>query len=137
MEDLRTRRPELYGPLIENFVASELLKLLSFSGIRATLTHFRTSNNKAVDFILERPDGSVAGIEVKRADRLNSSDFKGLQEFQQIASKDFICGIVLYSGKKGCLLAINSTQFHSLRFGSKKNPAFAFLSFSARKNIYI
>ncbi len=92
------RRPELYGHVVENFVASELLKLLSFSGIRAELRYFRTDSGEEVDFILERPDGSLAGIEVKTSDRVNSDDFKGLETLRDITKGDFICGVVLYAG---------------------------------------
>ncbi len=98
IDDLKARKPELYGHVIENFVATELLKLLSFSTIRANLLHFRTSDNKEVDFILERPDGSLAGIEVKSASRVNAKDFSGLKLLQEVANNDFVCGIVLYDG---------------------------------------
>lgn len=95
---MRERRPELYGHVVENFVASELLKLLSFSGIRTELHYFRTDSGKEVDFVLERPDGSLAGIEVKTSDRVNSDDFKGLETLRGIMKGDFICGVVLYAG---------------------------------------
>lgn len=92
------RRPEIYGHVVENFVASELLKLLSFSSVRAELCYFRTASGEEVDFVLERPDGSLAGIEVKTSGRVNSDDFKGLETLRDIAKDDFICGVVLYAG---------------------------------------
>ncbi len=98
LAEMRDRRPELYGHVVENFVASELLKLLSFSGIRAELRYFRTDRGEEVDFVLERPDGSLAGIEVKTSDRTNSDDFKGLETLRDITKDDFICGVVLYAG---------------------------------------
>ena len=98
LANMRERRPELYGHVVENFVASELRKLLSFSSIRAELRYFRTGDGKEVDFVLERPDGSLAGIEVKTSDRLNSDDFKGLETLRDITRDDFICGVVLYTG---------------------------------------
>ena len=108
---MRERRPELYGHVVENFVASELRKLLSFSGIRAELRYFRTDSGKEVDFVLERPDGSLAGIEVKTSDYVNSDDFKGLETLRDITKDDFICGVVLYTGNNvvsfgGGLLAV-------------------------------
>ena len=54
----------------ENFVATELMKLLSFSDIRANLSHFSTNYNKEVDFFLERPDGTLSGIKVKTSTTL-------------------------------------------------------------------
>jgi predicted AAA+ superfamily ATPase len=84
--------------VLENFVASELIKQLSFTDLRATLFHFRTSDGKEVDFVLEQPNGHLAGIEVKAADRVQASDFKGLLELQQQTGDDFRCGVVLYQG---------------------------------------
>lgn len=100
LAEMRERSPELYGHVVENFVASELRKLLSFSGIRAELCYFRTESGEEVDFVLERPDGSLAGIEVKTSDRVNSDDFKGLETLRDIMKGDFICGVVLYAGNK-------------------------------------
>ena len=99
LEDLRTRKPDLYGHVIENFVATELLKILSFSDSRAQLMHFRTSDGKEVDFVLERPDGTLAAIEVKTSDAVTASDFSGLKTLQSVAPNDFKCGVVLYAGK--------------------------------------
>lgn len=100
LEELRERKPDLYGHVIENFVATELIKLLSFSSIRAQLLHFRTSDGKEVDFILERPDGTLAAIEVKSSDTVNLGDFKGIKEFQNLVQNDLVCGIVMYSGSR-------------------------------------
>jgi predicted AAA+ superfamily ATPase len=99
IDDIAIKKPDLFGHLIENFVATELLKQLSNSDIKAELYHFRTSDGKEVDFILEKPDGSVFAIEVKRAETVTIHDFKGIKEFQELTGKDFIGGIVLYSGK--------------------------------------
>lgn len=100
LEDLPERKPHLYGHIAENFVAGELTKLLSFSDTRAKLLHFRTSDNKEVDFILEKPDGTIAGIEVKTADRVDAGAFTGLRVLQEFSGDDFSCGIVLYNGKE-------------------------------------
>ena len=62
------------------------------------MRHFRTDSGKEVDFVLERPDGSLAGIEVKTSDHVKSDDFKGLEMFRDIAKDDFTCGVVLYAG---------------------------------------
>jgi predicted AAA+ superfamily ATPase len=99
LEDLRVKKPDLFGHIVENFVATELTKLLTFSKTRAQLFHFRTSNGKEVDFVLERPDGSIAGIEVKTSERVEAKDFAGLHELASLVKEDFVCGIVLYQGK--------------------------------------
>ena len=100
IDDIAVKKPDLFGHLIENFVATELLKQLINSDIKAKLYHFRTSEGKEVDCVLEKPDGSVFAIEVKRAETVTINDFKGIREFQELTGKDFTGGIVLYSGKQ-------------------------------------
>ncbi len=96
---LETHRPELFGNVIENFIATELTKLISNTGARLGLYHFRTSDQKEVDFVLEKPSGELAAIEVKSRGQVSSDDFKGLNELQRLTGEDFQCGVVLYRGK--------------------------------------
>ena len=100
LSELSKKKLDVYGHIVENFVAVELLKLLSFSSFSAQLLHFRTSDNKEVDFILEKPNGQLAAIEVKAGKQVSLSDFKHIQIFQQLCPDQFICGIVLYQGQK-------------------------------------
>jgi predicted AAA+ superfamily ATPase len=99
LEDMYQNKPDFFGHVVENFVATELTKLLSFSNIRAQLMHFRTSDGKEVDFVLERPDGSLFAIEIKRAESVSIQDFKGIQLLAELTGKDFAGAVVLYSGK--------------------------------------
>ena len=100
MARVAIKDPHVFGHLFENFVASELLKQLSSSSSMAQLHHFRTSDNKEVDFVLEQPDGRLVGIEVKGRDSVTAADFKGLETLRQQAGNDFICGVVLYRNTK-------------------------------------
>ena len=100
LDDLEKNRPEIFGHVLENFVATELLKLISNHQEPMDFYHFRTSDNKEVDFILEKTNGQLSGIEVKNRDRVEISDFKGLKELQKLVPNDFCCGIVLYRGKE-------------------------------------
>ena len=100
LEDMEKNKPDLFGHVLENFVATELTKLLTFSDTKAKLLHFRTSDGKEVDFILERPDGSVFAIEIKKSESVNIHDFKGIQAMAELTTKEFIGGVVLYSGKE-------------------------------------
>ncbi|HEY4194719.1 MAG TPA: DUF4143 domain-containing protein [Mucilaginibacter sp.] len=100
LEDIEKSKPELFGHVLENYVATELTKLLTFSDTRAQLLHFRTSDGKEVDFVLERPDGSLFAIEIKKAESVNMYDFKGIRALEEFAPKEFIGGVVLYSGKQ-------------------------------------
>ena len=99
LEDLEKNRPEIFGHVLENFVATELLKLISNGDQRLNLLHFRTGDNREVDFVLEKPNGQLAGVEVKKRDSVTKEDFKGLEELQRLSGVDFVCGIVLYRGR--------------------------------------
>jgi predicted AAA+ superfamily ATPase len=99
IDEIVKTKPELFGHLVENFVATEIIKQLSNSDIKAELYHFRTSDGKEVDFVLEKPDGSVFGIEVKKSESVTIQDFKGIKAFEELTGKDFAGGVVLYAGK--------------------------------------
>lgn len=100
MAEIARNKPDIFGHILENYVATELTKQLSFSTAKAQLLHFRTSDGKEVDFILEKPDGSLFAIEVKSAESVNNHDFRGIHAFAELAGKDFLGGIVLYGGKE-------------------------------------
>jgi predicted AAA+ superfamily ATPase len=85
------------GAVLENFVASELTKHINcLYGFK--LFHFRTSDDKEVDFVVERADGKLIGIEVKYASTVTKSDFNGLKVLKEVAGDDFVRGVVLYQG---------------------------------------
>jgi predicted AAA+ superfamily ATPase len=77
---------------------AELLKMATWAHQRVTLWHFRTSAGKEVDFILEAPGGRLVGIEVKASATLRTDDFRPLQEWAALMKKQFVCGILLYTG---------------------------------------
>ena len=99
LKSVAVKDAHIFGHILENFVATELLKQLTALADQISLLHFRTSDHKEVDFVLQKVDGTLAGIEVKAADRVNADDFKGLKELQAQVTKDFVCGIVLYRGR--------------------------------------
>lgn len=98
--DIEANKPDIFGHVLENYVATELIKQLSYADTKAELLHFRTSDGKEVDFILERPDGTVFAIEVKKSENLNIHDFKGIQAFAALNPKEFAGGVILYAGKE-------------------------------------
>lgn len=100
LDDVAQNNPVLFGHLLENYVATEIVKQLSNSQLTAELYHFRTSDGKEVDFIIEKPDGSVFAIEVKRSEYVTMDDFKGIREFESHTKNNFIGGVVLYAGKE-------------------------------------
>jgi predicted AAA+ superfamily ATPase len=100
LEDIERNKPDLFGHILENYIATELTKLLTFSETKAKLLHFRTSDGKEVDFLLERPDGSVFAIEIKKSESITIKDFKGIIALAELTEKEFLGGVVLYSGKE-------------------------------------
>ena len=94
-ERLKTNR-NLFGPLLESFVFSEVLKLMTASDLRLTPCHFRDQQMREVDIVLERDDGMIAGIEVKASATVKSRDFSGLKALAEACQDRFAYGVVLY-----------------------------------------
>lgn len=84
------------GALLETFVFSEILKLMTASDLRLTPHHFRDRDMREVDIVLERDDGMIAGIEVKASATVRSSDFSGLRALAEASGDRFAFGVVLY-----------------------------------------
>jgi uncharacterized protein len=51
-----------FGALLESFVFSEVMKLLTGSDLRVMPHRFRDQQMNEVDLVLERDDGMVVGI---------------------------------------------------------------------------
>lgn len=105
LRDIEKSDPGLFGHLLENFVATELLKQRGEPLHQSGLHHFRTGDGREVDFVIEFPDQNIIGIEVKSSDRVSIQDCAGLQELQLIAGDNFAHGCVLYRGKQVMKLA--------------------------------
>ncbi len=88
----------LLGTVLECFVGMELTKQLSASGLRASLLHMRAATGAEVDFVLEKADGQIAGIEVKATTTVRSKDFKHLASMRDRLGKRFARGILFYAG---------------------------------------
>jgi predicted AAA+ superfamily ATPase len=86
------------GALVESFVGNELLKQIGWHDPTLTLHHFRTHVGEEVDFVLEAPDGSIAGVEVKLSATLTGREARGLRTLREAAGKRFRRGVVLYAG---------------------------------------
>lgn len=84
------------GELVETFVLSELLKYVGVAENRASIYHYRTSDQKEIDFIIEFPGGLVA-VEVKASRRIERRAFKHILDLQKKTDR-FRRGIVFYLG---------------------------------------
>lgn len=87
-----------FGPLLETFVFAELLKQAGWNEDRPSMSFFRTRDGEEVDFVLERDDGTVVGIEVKAAATVTAADFKGMRQLQEQVGESLRIGLVLYDG---------------------------------------
>lgn len=83
------------GAIVETWIWAECRKLLSFEpAIQAS--YYRTHQGHEVDFMFEKGDVCRA-VEIKWAQRVVSSDFKGMQDAQEALGKKMM-GILLYMG---------------------------------------
>lgn len=89
--------PILSGHFLESFIFSELLKQKSWAPFPLEIYHFRDGDNE-VDFVLEKPDGTIVGIEVKSAHKIRADDLKGLKYLKNISKNHFLRGIILHPG---------------------------------------
>ncbi len=89
--------PTRFGPLLENFVFTELAKQASWHPRPVHLSHFRTHAGEEVDLVLEC-GGRVIGVEVKATATPTGDMFRGLRALAETADERFVRGILLYRG---------------------------------------
>lgn len=94
---LRDDRP-LFGRMLESFVGMELIKQFGWSDGAYTLTHYRDHSGTEVDWVIERADGKVVGVEVKSTTSPGPDDFKAMRSFAEVAGDRFVGGVVLHGG---------------------------------------
>lgn len=87
-----------FGPLLETFVITEVIKQLGWSSVSARPYHFRTAQGVEVDLVLEADDGQVVAIEVKAGSALTSASSRGLQHLRDQLGDRFVAGWVLNTG---------------------------------------
>lgn len=86
------------GRILENFVACELLKQISYAETAYRLYHFRTSKGREVDFVVENAHGQIVGIEVKASATVGADDFRHLRALAEWMGERWAGGFVLYTG---------------------------------------
>lgn len=91
-----------FGALLETWVYSELLKMCTLANEPWNIYYYRDKDLVEVDFILENHARKIIGIEVKASQTILNQDFRGLRKLASLADKNWISGLVLYSGDK-CL----------------------------------
>ena len=88
------------GPMIETWVACELLKLMPILDQRFRLYFWRTQTGQEVDFLIERA-GKLVAIEVKWGHRINESDVRNLNRLAEDLKERLLFSVILYSGVEG------------------------------------
>ena len=92
------------GKLVETWVYNQIAAIAE-TGTKYAISHYRDGKKREIDFIVERSDGALLGVEVKSGSSLGAEDFKHLKWFAKNLAKGEFTGIVLYAGE------------HTLRFG--------------------
>jgi predicted AAA+ superfamily ATPase len=90
----------IFGPLLETFVFSEVLKQISWLDEDCAVHHYRDKDQDEVDIVVEAASGAVVGIEIKASATVQAADFKGLRKLAKACGSDFQLGIVFYDGEK-------------------------------------
>lgn len=93
-----TATGELAGHLLEGFVAGELRRQLGWAEAPVQLRHYRDHNGDEIDLILESPDGTITGIEVKASATPTAKDARWLAKLRDRLGARFATGIVLHTG---------------------------------------
>jgi predicted AAA+ superfamily ATPase len=86
----------IFGPILESFVVSELMKLAGWSGERLRFCQYRDKDQYEVDVVIEDRQGRMIGIEVKSAASVNAADFRGLRRLADAVGDQFEMGLVLF-----------------------------------------
>lgn len=99
MTPRRARHPDApVGPLLENLVLGELGRQLTWTEEPVRLYHYRDRDGYEVDAILEHAAGDVVAVEVKAAETVRASDFRGIHRLQRRLGDRLLAGVVLYAG---------------------------------------
>ena len=89
-----------FGHLLETFVATEVMKQLSWMDDIVGIGHWRTHDGAEVDLVIEGRDGSVVAIEVKAGSRVTTKDLTGLRAIRGALGDAFLTGVVLNTGAR-------------------------------------
>ncbi len=88
------------GKLMETFTFNEIMAQVDAGDGLYELFHYRDREKREIDFIIEREDNALLGIEIKSGSAVGKNDFKHLKWFQNnIATNQTFTGIILYTGE--------------------------------------
>ncbi len=89
---------EVFGKMLENLIATELIKQVSWSDIGPKIYHFREVSGEEIDLILENRRGEIVAIEVKSSNRIKPEYLKNLNKFKEKMGDKVVKSILVYTG---------------------------------------
>lgn len=89
------------APLLEGVAIAELLRQCGTSAVDYRLSHLRERNGLEVDVLVELPDDTVYGIEIRTAAGFRPHQFRALEALAVRAGSRFRGGIVLNTAPVG------------------------------------
>jgi predicted AAA+ superfamily ATPase len=85
---------------METFIFNEISSLIDYSSGKYRLHQYRDRDKREIDFIVERDDGALLGIEVKSGSSVEKSDFRHMNWFKDnLAKNKKFVGIIIYTGE--------------------------------------
>ena len=87
------------GKLIETFAFNEIMAQIDSGDGLYELFHYRDREKREIDFIVEREDNALLGIEIKAGSAVDKNDFRHMKWFKNNIAKDrLFVGVILYTG---------------------------------------
>ena len=86
------------GKFVETWAYHQLAALAEAEG-GYTIWHYRDAKKREIDWLVEREDGALLGVEVK-AGTAGAEDFRHLRWFGENAAKGAFTGVVVYGGRE-------------------------------------
>ena len=92
----------LVGPLLEAFVANEVVRQLAWTprSQRPRVFHYRQTSGPEVDLVVEGSGGQVVAIEVKAQATRPSGVPSGMRTLAESLGARFTSGLILYTGSE-------------------------------------
>ncbi len=94
------RDATLTGSSLETAVTMELVRLAATADAHVGSLHYGDNKQREVDLILESPDRSIVGIEVKTGASASPRDFRTLAYLRDRLGTRFTAGIVFNTGEQ-------------------------------------
>jgi predicted AAA+ superfamily ATPase len=92
-------REGMTGQAFENYVVSEIEKLVRTLGLQVELSFYRTRSGMEVDLLCRTQKGLI-GIEIKSSSSVSGADCRSLRAFASSAAGQWLGGIVVYRGNE-------------------------------------